>query len=263
METPPPDRLRRMLAMLPSALALPGCASWVVPPPPRLRTVVDAAPCEPRPDTLLVLLPGSLSPVEEFIEEGYVRTVREQGLAVDLRLVDASVPYYQNRSIVRRLNADVFSPGPKRGYRQTWIAGISLGAVGAMLYARDHPEDVDGVVLIAPFLGSRLTAIDIRNAGGLKRWPAQFGDADSEIDVSLWRWLKKQVEPGNRHAIPVYLAYGESDRFAFNQKVLAAALPSSRVFTERGGHDWNAWRPLWRRVVADLPIARTRGCAAA
>lgn len=256
--TPPPDRLRRLLALssLPLALAPLGCATRDA-PPQVLRTVADPCPCAARPDTLMVLLPGSRSPIEEFIDEGYVRTVREQGLAVDLRLVDASVDYYQNRSIVQRLSADVFEPSRARGYRKAWIAGISIGAVGAMLYARDHPQDVDGVVLIAPFLGSRLTAIDVRNAGGLANWPARFSPEDSDIDRTLWSWLKDQVDPGNRDAIPVFLAYGDSDRFAFNQQELGAALPPSRVFTEPGGHDWNAWRPLWRRVVASLPIDRT------
>jgi pimeloyl-ACP methyl ester carboxylesterase len=258
--TPPPDRLRRLISLstLPLVLAPLGCATRAD-PQRQLRTVIDACPCAPRPDTLMVLLPGSRSPIEEFIDEGYVSTVREQGLAVDLRLVDASVDYYQNRSIVRRLETDVFEPSRTRGYRKTWIAGISIGAVGAMLYARDHPQDVDGVVLIAPFLGSRLTAIDVRNGGGLARWPAQFSDEDSEIDRTLWSWLKAQVDPANPDAIPVFLAYGESDRFAFNQQELAAALPPSRVFTQAGGHDWNAWRPLWRRVVAGLPIERTGG----
>jgi pimeloyl-ACP methyl ester carboxylesterase len=227
-----------------------------------MRTQADPAPCGARPDTLLVLLPGSLSKVEEFVREGYVRTVREQGLSADVLLVDASVPYYQDRSIVVRLHEDVIAPARARGYRRIWIAGISLGAVGAMLYARDHADDVVGVVLIAPFLGSRLTAIDIRNAGGLARWPAEFSSEDSELDVSLWSWLKQQVDPANPRPMPMLLAYGESDRFAFNQRVLAAALPASHVFTDPGGHDWDAWRPLWRHVVASLPIARARECRA-
>jgi pimeloyl-ACP methyl ester carboxylesterase len=250
-----------MLSLLPLALSPLGCASDPV--PPTLRTIVDPLPCRQRPETLMVLLPGSRSPIEEFITEGFVRTVREQGLAVDLNLVDAGVPYYQNRSVTKRLHADVIAPSRlKHGYTKRWLVGISIGAVGAMLYARDRPEDVDGVVLIAPFLGARLTALEIRNGGGLQRWPAHWSTEDSDLDANLWTWLRAQADPANPRAIPVYLAYGESDRFAYNQEVLAAALPPSRVFTEPGSHDWDAWRPLWKRIVAALPIARAGACSA-
>ena len=152
-------------------LLLAGCALWrpaVVP----MRTLLEPARCTAPADTLLVMLPGSYSLPEEFQSEGFVKIARAQHLAADLRLVDAHVRYYQNRSVIDRLAEDVIRPARAQGYRQIWLVGISIGAVGAMLYADAHPDDVDGVVLIAPYLGTQLTADEIKRAGGLARWPS-------------------------------------------------------------------------------------------
>jgi pimeloyl-ACP methyl ester carboxylesterase len=128
---------------------LGGCALWrpsVVP----MRVLAEPAHCAAPVDTLIVMLPGSYSVPEEFQREGFVKILRARHLAADLVLVDAHVGYYRNRSIVDRLAEDVIGPARARGYGHVWLAGISIGAVGAMLYADAHPADVDGVVLIAP-----------------------------------------------------------------------------------------------------------------
>ena len=103
-------------------LTLAGCASRPATAP--LRTIAQPSPCEAQADTLLVLLPGTYSLPEDFVREGFVRAVREAGLAADVLLVDAHTGYYENRSIVDRLHADVVRPARARGYRQVWLAGI-------------------------------------------------------------------------------------------------------------------------------------------
>jgi pimeloyl-ACP methyl ester carboxylesterase len=220
------------------------------------------APCKARPDTLLVMLPGSYSLPEEFVSEGFVKAVRDRQLAVDVLLVDAHVGYYDNRTIVTRLGADVIQPARAQGYRHIWLAGISIGGVGAMLYADARPDDVDGVVVLAPYLGTRLTAQEIKNAGSLAAWPAPLVPPEGDVDVSLWRWLQAQTSPAfPGKKIPLFLGYGLDDRFVFNARVLSAELPPPRVFTTEGGHDWPAWRPLWQRVVQALPISQDEACA--
>ncbi|HEY4068780.1 MAG TPA: alpha/beta hydrolase [Burkholderiaceae bacterium] len=248
-----------MLCTIAAALSC-GCAMWRPPVVP-MRTLAEPAQCSAPADTLIVLLPGSYSLPEEFQSEGFVKIVRARRLAADLALIDAPVSYYQNRSIVDRLAEDVVRPARARGYRQVWLAGISIGAVGAMLYADAHPGDIDGVVLIAPYLGTPLTAKAIRVAGGLQAWPAPEAAPGGEVDTILWRWLQAQtaVAPTVRK-VPLFLAYGLQDRFIDNDEVLSAALPRSRVFTAPGGHDWPPWRVLWSRVVDALPIAVERSC---
>ena len=242
-------------------LLLAGCATWrpaVVP----MRTLEEPARCAAPVHTLLVMLPGSYSLPEEFRSEGFVQIARSRHLAADLVLVDAHVRYYQNRSVVDRLAQDVIAPARARGYQHIWLVGISIGAVGAMLYADAHPADVDGVVLIAPYLGTALTAKEIRIAGGLARWPAPEPQAD-DLDTLLWRWLQAQTDPASTVGkLPLYLGYGEQDRFRYNDEVLRAALPASQVYTAPGGHDWPAWRPVWERIAGVMPVPTDPTCAA-
>lgn len=240
---------------------LAGCAMWrpaVVP----MRTLNEPARCTAPATTLLVMLPGSYSLPEEFQTEGFVNIAQAQHLAADLRLVDAHVRYYQNRSVIDRLAEDVIRPARAQGYRQIWLVGISIGAVGAMLYADAHPDDVDGVVLIAPYLGTQLTAAEIKRAGGLARWPAPEVNPN-DIDTILWRWLQTQTSADSTaRKLPIFLGYGEADRFRYNDEVLRAALPAARVFTAPGGHDWPAWRSVWEGIAGVLPLPTDRRCAA-
>lgn len=238
------------------ALALGGCET-ARPSVAPVRTIDQPAPCGPV-DTLVVMLPGSYSLPEEFLREGFVRTLRERQVAADVVLVDAHIGYYRDRTIIDRLDADVVQPARARGVRHVWMVGISLGAVGAMLYADEHPQALDGVVLLAPFLGTRLTAIEIENAGGLATWPAPERRVDEELDNRLWRWFKGQTQkPQPLHIVQ---GYGIDDRFAYNSRLFSQSLPPARVFTSAGGHDWPAWNALWQRIAGQLPLAR--GCHA-
>jgi pimeloyl-ACP methyl ester carboxylesterase len=238
---------------------LAGCATWrpaVVP----MRLLIEPAGCEVPASALLVMLPGSYSLPEEFRSEGFVGIARAHNLAADLQLVDAHVGYYRNRSVVERLAEDVIRPARAQGYRQIWLVGISIGAVGAMLYADAHPEDVDGVVLIAPYLGTQLTADEIKRAGGLARWPSPEV-TPGDIDTILWHWLQVQTTAESTvKKLPLFLGYGEQDRFRYNDEVLRAALPASQVFTAPGGHDWPAWRMVWERIARVLPLPTDAKC---
>lgn len=241
-------------------LGLAGCET-VRPSVVPLRTLEQPAPCGPV-DTLVVMLPGSYSLPEEFQREGFVRTLRARQVAADVVLVDAHLGYYRDKTIIERLHADVVQPARARGVRHVWLVGISLGAVGAMLYADEHPRALDGVVLLAPFLGTRLTALDIESAGGLAHWPAPPRRADEELDVRLWRWLKQQTTSG---AAPLRIVqgYGVDDRFAYNNRLFSRSLPPAQVFTAPGGHDWPAWNDLWHRMAQTLPLRRSAACQVA
>ena len=249
-------RLARIAVVLLAAVLLNACALWRPAVAP-LRVLAAPAP-NPGADTLLVLLPGSFSQPEEFVQEGFVETLRTRRAGTDVVMVDAHVGYYQNRSIVTRLADDVIGPARAKGYRHIWIAGISIGAVGAMLYADAHPDDLDGVVLIAPYLGTRSGAREVRLAGGLAKWNAPLRSSDEDVDPTLWRWLQAQTQTADAAArprkLPLYLGYGLDDRFAFNDEVLSESMPASHVFTAPGGHDWPAWKVLWERIVEAAPI---------
>jgi pimeloyl-ACP methyl ester carboxylesterase len=245
-----------------AALLLAGCGGVRKSTVP-LATVLETQRCTRQADTLLVMLPGAYSTPDEFEREGFVEAVRENRLAVDVMLVDAHLGYYNDRTVLERLNADVIAPARRQGYRQIWIVGISLGGFGGLLYAQTHPGELAGVVAIAPYLGERTLSTDIANAGGLAKWNGPLDTATAPPrtpnETQLWQWLRGYAghtqTAGARP--PLYLGYGLDDRFAFSHRLLAGVLPAQRVFTTEGGHDWPEWRRLWQRM---LPTLSLPGC---
>lgn len=213
-----------MLGLL--AFGVTGCASWRSADAP-MYTQTDTSRCTLHADTLLVLLPGVYSHPDEFVREGFVRAVHDARLAVDLVRVDAHLNYYERKTFVARLNQDVIVPAQARGYRAIWIAGISLGGFGGLIYAKEHPSDVAGLVALAPYLG----------------------------EAAIWPWLNGDADAAPGHP-PLYLGYGTADRFATSNGLLAAKLPPSRVFTTDGGHDWAPWLRLWKAMLPTLPLPR-------
>lgn len=226
-----------------------------------LATSLDKTTCVRNADTLLVMLPGLYSTPDEFEREGFVRAVRDNRLAADVMLVDAHIGYYNDKTILERLAADVIAPARRQGYAHIWLVGISLGGFGSLLYAQTHPNELAGLVTIAPYLGERTLGTDIANAGGLAKWNGPLGDASAGTprtpnETQLWQWLRGYVgftQTGGARP-PLYLGYGLDDRFAFSHRLLAGALPPARVFTTEGGHDWPEWRRLWQRMLPTLPL---------
>jgi len=160
---------------------------------------------------------------------------------------DAHLGYYRNRSVVRRLAADLLTPPNARTYRETWVSGISLGGLGGLILAKDEPERVQGLIVLAPYLGPDQLIAEIEAAGGLANWtPRREGDFEG-----IWVWLKGYATGAARP--PLYLAFGASDRYANGHRVLARVLPADHVLTAAGGHDWPTWRALWERAVR-LPV---------
>lgn len=234
-------------------LSLAACFS--IPAP---RTPVSALSFEHtgphRAHTLIVLLPGRFNTPQEFVDQGFVESVRERDLAVDLRILDAHLGYYVNRVFEKRLREDVFAPARLRGYDTIWVAGISMGGLGTFLYADAHPEDVDGIFAMAPYLGEEAVIAEVEKAGGLMAWKPGVIDP---LDYSrlLWAWLQGYGAPGARRP-PLFLAYGTADRFAPSIAMLARHLPPERVFRDQGGHDWPVWLKLWEQFLDAAPFER-------
>ncbi|MFS2100497.1 alpha/beta hydrolase [Variovorax sp. Varisp85] len=240
------------------AVACGGVRKAVVP----MATSLERSSCaRGEVDTLLVMLPGAYSAPDEFAREGFVHAVQENRVAADVMLVDAHLGYYNDKTILDRLNADVVAPARSQGYRHLWFVGISLGGFGGMLYAQTHPGELAGLVTLAPYLGERALGTDIANAGGLARWNGPLVDPAASPprtpnETQLWQWLRGYAGFTNTAGVrpPLYLGYGVDDRFAFSNRLLANVLPPERVFTTEGGHDWPEWNRLWRRMLPTLPL---------
>jgi pimeloyl-ACP methyl ester carboxylesterase len=133
------SKRRRLLVLgLGAALLVSACGGMRKATVP-LATSLDKSSCVRTTDTLLVMLPGLYSAPDEFEREGFVRAVRDNRLAADVMLVDAHVGYYNDKTILDRLAADVIAPARREGYTHIWLVGISLGGFGSLLYAQTHP----------------------------------------------------------------------------------------------------------------------------
>lgn len=205
---------------------------------------------------LLVFLHGRGGSARDFEDNGFIREIRKEGLPVDMVAVEAHMGYYTNRSIVIRLKEDVIGPAKAEGYEHIYLVGVSMGGLGALLYTRAYPEDVDGLLLLSPYLGDPPVIKEISESGGMLKWhPLEIDKTDWQRD--LWRWLQTYTSnPQNIYRF--YLAYGMDDRFYPSNSLLAEVLPGKQVFTVKGGHDWSAWRELWSEFIKKTGAGRGR-----
>jgi len=199
----------------------------------------------------VVLLPGRCDEPLDFARHGFVDELRRVHPEADVFIPYAHLSYYLDRSIVQRLREDVFRPLRARGYRRIDVVGVSMGGLGALLYLRNHPSDVDGLMLIAPYLGDAALMARLRAADSPAGWAAVSAPArQSALGLSkLWGWLGRW--PDDAPKIPVRLGFGRDDRFAPASRMLAEVLPEDAVLSTDGGHRWVVWRRLWHQTLSE------------
>ena len=207
-----------------------------------------------RRECLVLLMPGMLDTPDSYVEHGFVDDALAASRRCDLLGLDAHFGYYRDGSLRARL-AEVMRVSESRGYREIWIVGISMGGLGTLFAAQDHADRVEGVVLLAPFLGDEAVVRSVGEAGGLAEWDAPEGadrtDSD-EYDEALWAWLRGYAT--HPDTMPqLYLGVGEQDSLRPGVGLLAAVIPPARHGTAEGGHDWRTWRVLWQRLMASPP----------
>lgn len=192
-----------------------------------------------RAPALMLLLPGALHGPEDFTAAGFISAVRERGLPMDIALAELDFHEVASETVVHDLHAALASL-QARDYAEVWLAGISIGGYVSMAYARHYPDDLHGLLLIAPYPGNRMTTNEIHAAGRLALWSPGGNIDRADTERLNWLWLKHES-----CAHEVHLAYGREDRFAASHAMMAQALPSARVDSVSGGHDWPAWHALW------------------
>lgn len=183
-----------------------------------MHALHDRAPGAAGARTLLVMLPPAKACAQDVVDHGFVAAVREHGLPLDVSVVDADADYYLESSVGERLAVDVVAPMLARGYARLWLMGISLGGYGCIALARRRVAELEGVILLAPFLGSR---------------------GPDALEAADEAWFPA-----------AYLGFGASDRYAAASEALARRLPAGRVVRLPGEHDWQTWMRLWRKLLA-------------
>lgn len=192
---------------------------------------------------LLVLLPGAYMRAMDFIDAGFFATVARRRLALDLVAVDLDLAAISAGAALPAVHEEILAPARRQGYRKVWLGGISLGGLLALCHAADTPGSVDGLCLLAPYPGSRLTTAAIDRAGGLDRWQASAEElADPEF--RMWRWL--QNPPAG---LPIFVGYGREDRFAAGMQRIAERFPPAARAVVPGGHEWPVWQQLWEHFL--------------
>ena len=157
------------------------------------------------PRDLLVMLPPAMATAQDLLDRGFAAAV-----ALEVEVIDARADDYLDNDIGARLESEIMG----KQHARLWLMGISLGGWGCLSVARRRPAGIEGVILIAPFLGSR------------------------------------NPPPLESGLPPIYLGFGDADRYRKPSEVLARQLPAERVVTLPGGHDWETWMRLWRALLA-------------
>jgi pimeloyl-ACP methyl ester carboxylesterase len=242
-------RPTRWIVVLGLMSSLAACA-WMYPTVSPIPARAYPASAGAQAPALLVLLPGRGNTLDEFDQHGIVTVARAHDKALDIVTVDAHLGYYLNETVVQRVWTDIIAPARAKGYQRIWIAGISMGGLGAVAIARQHSDAIDGLILLAPYLGPKSLIEKMTAQGGAARWTPD--DPDDPYQ-QLWIWLRQHAPKAEGQGPRVMLGFGNGDRLAAGHHLLAALLPPKQVLEIPGGHDWPTWQALWQRQWAGHP----------
>jgi enterochelin esterase-like enzyme len=190
----------------------------------------------------MIWLPGAYHSAQDFLDEGFAHAAAQRRAPLDLRFVDLEMQHLDDRDVLRRLRSEIVLPARESG-AAVWLAGISLGGLVVLDYASSHVGELDGLCLLAPYLGNRMLIDEIAATSGLAGWePGELAESDAERRI--WRYIKTRVDLAK-----LFLGYGKDDRFSAAHEMLAAALPADWVEVVAGGHEWRTWLNLWESFL--------------
>jgi pimeloyl-ACP methyl ester carboxylesterase len=213
------------------------------------------AAADARADTLIVFLPGAQEVPIDIVKEGFVEQVRARNIDADVIVIDSHIGYFLKRTFDVRIRTDIIEPARAKGYKSIWLAGISLGGFGSLMYSRIFPGEIDGVIAIAPFIASNDVLNEVIDAGGLVRWQPELPLKTDDYQRDLLLWLRGYADPAAKRPT-LYIGYGSKDGLAQFQTLIDKVLPPDRLLAAPGGHDWPPWKQMWGDVLDRAPLPR-------
>lgn len=235
-------RLKELLSGLLVSALLVGCAYVRKPTGPIPVKIIPAPQRSLRPP-LVVVLPGRGDDLDDLAASGIAAAVQQAWPEADVELAGATLGYYLDGNIATHLHTDVIAPARQNGYREIWLAGASMGGMGALLYERSNPHDVTGLVLMAPFMGKPSLIQAVATAGGPAKWapgPVPAAVGPDNYQQEMWRLVKGWgADP--KEAARIWLICGHEDRFIDAARLMAPMLPAAHYLEPPGGHDWPIW----------------------
>ena len=201
------------------------------------------ASAESAAKTLVILLPGAYNRAAEFLSAGFGEIAH--GKRFDLTLPDLDLTQLSSGDALPLLHHELIAPARASGVKTIWLGGTSLGGFNSLVYADTYPNDIDGLCLLAPWPGSRISRRLIETAGGLERWSPSAQELKADAELRVWHWLRAQKHAATQ--LPVFIGWGNKDRFASGIAAYAEQMPEADIASIPGGHDWPVWASLWQR----------------
>ena len=115
----------------------------------------------------------------------------------------------------------------------------------ALLYTTRHADEIDGIVLLSPYLGSDQLIEEVKQSGSLSagdKTPKQL------YEQKIWKWMEENPSKHSQKPV-IYLGYGKQDKFKDAHQLLAEKIAPEYVFSISGKHNWKTWRALWQLVL--------------
>ncbi len=202
---------------------------------------------------LVIVLPGRQDDLQVMKASGIVEAIQRSWPQADVMLVELTLAYYLDGQGSKRLHTQIIEPARAQGYKEIWLSGASMGGMGILLYDRFYPDSADGMILMAPYLGSKKILKEIMQAGGITQW-----DPGPKQEISrnnwqreMWRNIKTwQTDPVK--AKNIWLTYGKEDRLSKAVPVIAPALRETQILEREGGHKWVVWVPAMADVIEKI-----------
>lgn len=243
----------RLLTLVLATILLSAC-SLFAPVPDRMgRQMVEGS--QKSNEVLIILLPGIFSNAQHMISEGVPEAIHRGWPEPDILMADLTINFYRKGLASKRLHDEIVVPYRQQGYAEIWLAGGSMGGLGTLMYEWQHPGEMDGLVLISPYMGRSGVTDDIRQAGGLQSWDAGEHTAVMQEDnYERLIWQMAQGWIGDKTKLDrVWLMCGDEDSLYPDVQLLGAILPETRYFPGPGDHSWDYWIPnmevLFRAVA--------------
>ncbi len=241
--------LLKLALVFVSVCGLSGCLGHGKPAEPMPTHWIPSPVGEP--EALVIVLPGRADDVAGLYEAGIAQAIQRGWPEADVLLTGATLPYYLAGDLPQRLHDRLIAPLRSR-YRQIWLLGASMGGLGTLLYEHGYPDQLDGLVLMAPYMGERKLIREVRDAGGPARWqpgPQAVSLQEGEPRREAWRVVKRWSERPAR-AQQVWLAVGRDDPFLEVADMIAPLLPADHYLALDGGHRWTVWNAAATEIFA-------------